>query len=250
MREQLRLTGMVLFAQPVGEYDKRVVVLTRERGKITAFARGARRPGSSLLAVANPFVFGTFFLYEGRNAYTMVQAEVQNYFLELAADYEAACYASYFMEFADYYTRENSEDSQMLKLLYVSLRALLNPRLDQELVRYVFELKAMVLNGEYPEVFSCNCCGSQEHFYGFSPEKNGLVCENCRNQARGRLIVLKESAVYALQFVVATPPEKLYTFTLTEDIFTQFRSVVDVFREKYIEKTFKSLEILKAIRNY
>lgn len=250
MREQLMLTGMVLFAQPVGEYDKRVVVLTRERGKITAFARGARKPGSGLLAAANPFVFGSFSFYEGRSAYTMVQAEVQNYFHDLAADFEATCYASYFMEIADYYTRENSEESQMLKLLYVSLRALQNPKLEQELVRYVFELKAMMINGEYPEVFSCNCCGKGEGLFGFAPEINGLVCTDCKGRVRGRILPLQESAMYALQFVVATPPEKLYTFTLTEEVFREFRTVVEMFRKKYIEKSFKSLEILEAIRNY
>lgn len=216
MSEPLKVKGMVLFAAPSGEYDKRTVILTRERGKITAFARGARKQKSPLLAAANPFVFGTFTVYEGRDAYTLAQAEVQNYFMELKEDYVGTCYGCYFMEVASYYTRENLDGSQMLNLLYVTLRALSNEHLEKELIRCIFEMKAMVLNGEYP--------------YEAAQDAS-----------------LQEATRYALEYVLYAPLQKLYTFTLKPEIFREFRRVQDRFNRTAFDRDFKSLEILKTM---
>lgn len=214
MREQISVTGMVLMAAPVGEYDRRLVILTRGRGKITAFARGVRRPGNQLMAAAAPFVFGKFLLYEGRDAYTLAGAEVENYFREIAGDMEAACYGSYFLELADYYGRENIDATETLRLLYQSLRALLKPSVPNRLVKPVYELKLMEINGEYREL------------------------------PLGRL---NDSTLYAWQYVLAAPVESLYTFTLTDQVLGEFVRCVEQNKERFIDKTFHSLDILNAV---
>ena len=138
MGQMITVTGMVLAAYPYGDYDKRITLLTKERGKITAFARGARKQNSPLLAVCNSFVTGDFTVYEGRSSYNLMQAKARNYFHELSADFAGACYGFYFCELADYYTREASDELPMLKLLYQTLRALLRPSIPDELIRYIY----------------------------------------------------------------------------------------------------------------
>ena len=245
MSEKLELTGMVLSAMPVGEYDKRLVILTKERGKISGFAKGARRQNSPLLAAAKPFSFGMFECYEGRSSYNIYQAQISNYFEKLSLDFEGAYYGMYFLEFADYYTRENNDEKEMLKLLYVALRALENPRLDKRLVRYVFELKAMMIAGEYPEVFCCTACGNTEHLCAYSHAKNGVLCVDCSEEYRGESLL--DSTVFTLQYVISTPVEKLYTFTVSDQVLEEFIHIQERFRKTYIDRKFKTLEILESL---
>ena len=216
MQEQVSVTGMILKAEPVGEYDRRGVILTKERGKLTAFARGARKQGSRLLAATAPFCFGKFQLYEGRSAYSMGEAVISNYFEGLREDFEQACFGMYFLEVMDYYTRENNDEKEMLKLLYQTLRAIQHKGLSHLLVRYIFEIKALALNGEYPGL-----PGKEEDYL--------------------------PSTVFALSYIVNTTIEKLYTFTVTEEVLRELSFIAGNYQKRFIDRKLKSLEILDQL---
>lgn len=243
---QITVTGMVLAATPIGEYDRRVVLLTRERGKIAAFARGARRPNSALMGVTSPFSFGEFMVYEGRTSYTLMSASISNYFSELRTDVEGAYYGFYFMDFANYYAREANDETELLKLLYQTLRALTNPHIPDRLIRCIYELKTVSINGEGPQVFECVSCGDKERKKVFSVRRGGLVCRECMAHVTDGVILLT-STLYTMQYIVSSPVEKLYTFTVTEEVLIQLENIVKAYLDMYVDKSFKSLDILETI---
>lgn len=215
MQDFLTVMGMVIKTIPVGEFDRHVCILTKEKGKITAYAKGARKQNSRLIAATSPFSFGEFKLFVGRTSYNIMEANISNYFEELREDFEGAYYGMYFLEVMDYYTRENNDEKELLKLLYQSLRAISNSNIPNILVRYIFEIKALALNGEYP--------GIPKH------------------------IRCLESTIYTMEFIVFTPVEKLFSFQLTDEVLFQIKTIGDFFREQFIDRKFKSLDIIEGL---
>lgn len=242
MGQTILLNGMILSAMPVGDYDKRLVALTSERGKITMFARGAKRPNSSLLAATNPFVFGEFELFEGKSAYNVCKISVKNYFRELTENLEMAYYGFYFLELADYYAVENMEAKDMCNLLYASLRALTKPVFQNRLVRRIYELRMLLLGGEYPNLFSCVICGAKDGLNTFHVRRGGMLCSACGAIYGG--IPVDASTRYTMQYIISSPPERLYSFQVTEEVLSVLERIMNAYMDCYIDRKFHSLEFL------
>lgn len=242
MSDRITLTGMVLKSAPSGEYDRRIVLLTRERGKVTAFVRGARRPKSSLQAATGLFAFGSFEAYEGKTAWTIVKADIREYFLEISRDLDLTAYGCYFLEAADYFSAEEDDAKDQLNLLFVTMRALLKGQIERPLIRRIYELRTLYNNGTYPQVFSCVSCGKKEHLEKFDFYSHGLFCADCGKDRKG--IRLDRASVYALQYILSAPVEKLYSFRLTEKVYAQVEKIIDRIFQSYVEKSFNSTSFL------
>lgn len=206
--------GMILRSEPIGEYDRRLVILTKDHGKISAFARGARRQNNRLTASTDLFCFGEYKLYAGQNSYSVSDATIKNYFEELRNDMVGALYGMYFLEVMDYFTRENNDEELMLRLLYQALRAIIKPEPDNKLVKAVFELKTMLLQGE------CK--------YEFDD-------------------VIDDAAKYAVNYVISTKPDKLFTFNLKDKALKDFISFTEIRKKQLWNNDFVSENMLEMI---
>lgn len=215
MAYEVPLNGIILSGQPIGEYDRRLVILTKERGKISCFARGARKPNSPLLGNTRSFAFGTFFLYEGRNSYSLHSAQIKKYFEELIKDYDATLYACYFAEIADYYGREGIEAKDSINLLYMAFCALTDERLDKEIIKSTYEIRAVVLSGE---------CPPPEELFG----------EQAVSEDFNKLFM----------YIATCPIERLFKYTLGQESAAKLKQFSEKIIKSSVDKKLRSREML------
>lgn len=245
MRDRIELDGIVLSSTAVGDYDKRLVILTSKRGKITAFARGARKPNSPYLGISEPFNYGTFTLSQGYDAYHLAGADVKEYFLDVKNDIEGICYGTYFCDVLEYLCVDGMTDIDILNLLYVSLKALGNANINNRLVRRIFELRALTIDGVGMVAFNCAMCDTKD-VAAFYLKANGLVCKACAAKYQTKCY-LSESAIYTIQYVISAPLNKLYTFEVSPSVFEELDEVIADYFNKHVTKKFNSLEILTSL---
>lgn len=246
MTNQVVLTGIILSVSLVGDYDKRFVLLTKERGKVTVFARGARRQKSNAMAITEAFTYGRFTLFEGRDAYSFVSAEIDEYFMSVKEDLQAVAYASYFSEFAEHLTRENLNEKNILKLLYQTLRVLGAKIIDYPLIKCIYEIKLLAYYGLQMQVFHCVSCEKEGENYLFRADKGGICCPNC-TRVLSRERFLNTSTIYTLQYIISSSIEKLYSFRVTVEVQKELEGICKEYVKEYVDRKFKTLEFLECI---
>ena len=146
------------------------------------------------------------------------------------------------LEMAEYYAQENADEVERLRLLYQTLRALESRKFSFALIRGIYELKTWTINGEYPNVFECLSCGSKEHLDFFSMRLRGCVCASCQGKTGGNPI--DGSTLYAMQYIISTSVEKLYTFRLTPAVEAEFLNLLQSYRNHYVGHKFKSEDFI------
>ena len=176
----------MLRARPLGEADRVFTLLTRERGKVDAVAKGVRRPRSAMGGRLEPLAEVRVALHKGRSLDVIVEARtVASYWTGLARP-DALATASLFAETIDLFCEHDLPLPEIYALLAGAIRAVAASTAPATLVPR-FQLRLLHALGLAPADDVCVRCGQ-----GFDPstgsgralawldlDAGGLGCERC-----------------------------------------------------------------------
>ena len=181
MARSVKLRAVVLRTVDFGERDRVVTLFSRERGKLSAFARGARSSRRRFGGVLEPFTLLSAELTErGGDLWGLEDAGVERGFGNLRGDLARIACASYAVELA----RELVRDAEPHPELFDGLVAYLGlldegPARPWDLRR--FELDALRAAGLQPALDGCARCGlpAGDGPARFDPLQGGVLCAGC-----------------------------------------------------------------------
>jgi DNA repair protein RecO (recombination protein O) len=201
----VKTEAVVLRSIRYGEADRILHLYSRERGRLGAIAKGARKPKSRFGGRLEPFFRLDLMLHEGRSdLMTVTGVTTVDGYPRLRSDGAAigagarACDAV--LRLLD--AAEANPPAYHLLCRYLELLdAPGNPRSVSLEVALSFRLKLALAAGFAPELASCARCGEAEHLAGFSGAAGGVVCGSCEAGSFG----LSEAAHSFMVAALAQP---------------------------------------------
>lgn len=247
----IKTKALVIKEYIVGESDKYITLFTKDYGKIQALAPKAKKTDKGFASATQLFVYGDFILASFKDTYRLVNVDIIEMFHSIRENLETLSYASYAMEFLQYVTEPMLAQPELLKLTLQTLKALTYEGISYKLIRRIYELRALGELGFSLQLGVCTGCGEileekEDQTYYVSAESGGLVCKSCTPYYKD-LVNISYSTRFTIYYILSSPMNKLYHFTVTNDIQKELNQVCSYYVPFYVDKTFKTLEFIERI---
>ena len=244
-----QVEGLVIRHADVGERDRVVTLFTRDEGKLTFIARGARRPGSSLGPCVQMLTRGSFQCVRRRALHLVTQAVVLDSYSRLKADLWSMACGFYVAELVDAATAEGSPDRTLHDLAVKTLE-LLDMKGGGNVLLRVFELHLLQHVGFCPSLRRCVGCGAELRPVenSLSATLGGVLCPDCsRTSPDAR--PLSVDALKVLRFWLANSLETSCRARLETELADELEEHVRRFIECVIQRDVKSRAWLARLRD-
>lgn len=233
----MKINGIVVKENNLGDADKMVTILTPNYGKIGCAAKGARRPRSALMAGTQFLCFGEFLVFKGNNSYRINSCQPKEFFYNIRTDLDKLDIAAKITRIINDVTDENQNTYKILQLYLNTLYIISETDKPLELVYAIFKIRLMCILGFMPIINNCTSCGKKEEFTGFSIRYNGFKCTNCVKLDTS-CIKISESTKQAIKYIVLAPAKKIYSFNLGEENIKELALLAKLYLNDKLEKEY------------
>lgn len=230
------------------EADRILTLLTSDRGKLTAKARGALRRASRIGAATQQLTYSEFTVFENRGMLTINEAVVKEPFEGLRKDFTAYSLGCYFAEAAEALSRDDYPEPQILQLTLNCLYALSNSMYSAEHIRSAFELRLSSILGYQPDLSGCAICGKENPEHPVIGLETGrLCCRECRNAEIGVTDYLTQDSVVAMRHIVSALPKQILSYHLEETSRPFMSAACEDYLSTHASRRFRTLEYYKNV---
>lgn len=181
----LTLKGIVLKRADYRESDRVLTLLTPERGRVEAAARGCRKIKSPLMQAAELFSMGEYVLYHGKGHETVSAFTPEDSFYPLREDLTRLSHAAVMLNLCEQAAQPEEPAEKLFILLARSLKRLAYTDRAPEAVTSAFALHFSVIEGFKPRLNHCARCGRrmEEGEGGYlDGGSGGVCCTACRGE--------------------------------------------------------------------
>lgn len=242
-----RAEGIVLRTHKLGEADRIITFLTKERGKVRAVAKGVRRTKSRFGARLEPFSRVDLLMHEGKNLDVVTQAESLNaYGQDLALDYSLWTAGQTMLETADRLTSEELVASEAQYLLLVgALRTLVNGEHNATLVLDAYLLRSLSLSGYSPSLSACISCGASGIQPFFHVPSGGALCFDHRVPGS---VAPKYESIEVMQALLTGDWDRADRATNAEQ--NEVSGIIAAYTQWHLDRTLRSLPLVDQKYNF
>jgi DNA repair protein RecO (recombination protein O) len=250
-----RSEALILRTYRLGEADRIVVFLTRDRGKKRGVAKNALKSRRRFMGALEPLTRGRVAYFE-RDHRELVRLDAvepaRSPFAAIRAGEsdtdDALAHIGYFAELLDEWTPEADPNETLFRLGAATVEALASGAPIGPLARY-FEYWLLRLQGVYPSLAGCGACGRGLQAGAIMlPREHEFVCVECVPAQADAAGSVSAPALAFLRGAASTAPEQVATLGLAGDAARELEIAHRRLIATHLEKELKSARVLRELR--
>ncbi len=244
----IRTEGIVIKAFDYGEGSKIITLFTKNYGKISIYAKGAKKTKSRLNILTQVFCYGEYIYYLGNKSSmgTLNQGDVEEHFADIYKDITKTSYAAYLIELVDKLTEIKQPNQYLFEQLLSSLEHI-NSGKEEEIVARIFEMKIFQIFGYKPHLHSCAICKDEDNLTAFSISNGGIVCGKHKDN---NAIIINSNTVKLLRLFDVIDIRRLGNIDVKQSTKSQLKLVMETFFDEYVGIPLKSRNFLEQIKKF